>query len=233
MTAAEPTGADGARVEVVLFDIDGTLITTGGASAVAWRRAFEELYGLDADINAHTHAGMTDPEVGRVTFESVVGRPPSAPELARVMAKRLFYLTDAVAQSDGYRVMAGAERLLTDLIERGLLLGLTTGNVEAAAHIKLSRARLNRFFSFGGYGSDSTDRVELTRKALERAAVVSGGKVSPAACLVVGDTPLDVAAGHGAGIAVVGVATGSYSVAELAAAGADHAIASLEDGLPL
>ncbi len=223
----------GAPVAAVLFDIDGTLITTGGASAVAWRRAFEELYGIEADINAHSHAGMTDPEVGRVTFEAVLGRPPEGPELARVMARRLHHLSETVAESPGYRVLPGVEALLAGLIERGLLLGLTTGNVEAAAHIKLSRAGLNRFFSFGGYGSDSTDRVELTRRALERADVVSGGLVHPAGCLVVGDTPLDVAAGHGAGVPVVGVATGSYSVAELAAAGADHAIPTLEAGLPL
>ncbi|MGI8802013.1 MAG: HAD family hydrolase [Solirubrobacteraceae bacterium] len=225
--------ADPPPVEAVLFDIDGTLITTGGASAVAWRRSFEELYGLDADINAHTHAGMTDPAVGRTTFEAVLGRPPTTQELAKLMARRLHHLAETVVSSDGYRVMPGVERLLVDLIERGLLLGLTTGNVEAAAHIKLSRGRLNRFFSFGGYGSDSDDRVELTRRALERAAVVAGVPILPAACLVVGDTPLDVAAGHGAGIRVVGVATGSYSVDELEAAGADYALASLEAGLPL
>jgi phosphoglycolate phosphatase len=225
--------AGGVPVAAVLFDIDGTLITTGGASAVAWRRAFAELYGIDADINAHSHAGMTDPEVGRVTFEAVLGRSPDLAELARVMAKRLHHLTETVAESTGYRVLPGVEALLPELIERGLLLGLTTGNVEAAAHIKLSRAGLNRFFSFGGYGSDSTDRVELTRRALERVEIVSGGLVQPAGCLVVGDTPLDVAAGHGAGVPVVGVATGSYSVDELAAAGADHAIPTLEAGLPL
>jgi phosphoglycolate phosphatase-like HAD superfamily hydrolase len=128
--------------------------------------------------------------------------------------------------------MPGVELLLDDLIDRGILLGLTTGNVEAAAHIKLSRAGLNRFFSFGGYGSDSPERVELTRRALERATIVSGGLIHPDACLAVGDTPLDISAGHAAGIRVVGVATGSYSVDELAAAAADFAIPTLEAGLP-
>lgn len=220
-------------VVAVLFDIDGTLIATGGASAVAWKRSFAALYDVEADINAHTHAGMTDPVVGRVTFEAVLGRPPTAAELARLMAERLHHLSDTVVESTGYRVMPGVEALLGDLIDRGLLLGLCTGNVETAAHIKLSRARLNRFFSFGGYGSDADDRAELTRTALRRAAVVSGGLVAAAdQCLVVGDTPLDVAAGHAAGIRVVGVATGSHSVDELAAAGADAAIPTLEQGLP-
>jgi phosphoglycolate phosphatase-like HAD superfamily hydrolase len=220
-------------VAAVLFDIDGTLITTGGASAVAWRRSFLELHGVDADINAHTHAGMTDPEVGRVTFEAVLGRSPTVDELGRLMAARLHHLGDTVGESAGYRVMPGVEALLLGLISAGLLLGLCTGNVEPAAHIKLSRARLNRFFCFGGYGSDSNDRVELTRTALSRAALVAGRPVAAADCLVVGDTPLDVQAGHGAGAPVVGVATGSYSVEELVAAGADHAVATLEQGLPL
>ena len=219
-------------VEAILFDIDGTLITTGGASGVAWHQAFAELYGVEAQISVHSRAGMTDPEVGRVTFEAVIGRAPDAAELGRVMAKRLEHLSAAVAASDGYHVLPGVEPLLAALIDHGLLLGLTTGNVEAAAHIKLSRGGLNRFFSFGGYGSDSTDRVELTRTALARAAVVSGGLVGPGDCISVGDTPLDVTAGHGAGIRVVGVATGSYSVAELAGAGADWALPTLEAGLP-
>jgi phosphoglycolate phosphatase len=220
-------------IEAVLFDIDGTLITTGGAGAVAWRRAFEELYGLEADIDEFSHAGMTDPEVGRLTFSGVLGRQPKRRELASLMARRLHYLTAAVAESKRYRMLPGVEELLTRVVEDGLLAGLVTGNVEAAAHIKLSRANLNRFFSFGGYGSDSTDRVELTRCAIERAQLVSGGTLEPAECLAVGDTPLDVEAGHGAGIKVVGVASGRYSTEQLREAGADHVVATLEEGLPL
>src|SRR6185295_14305798 len=112
--------------------------------------------------------GMTDPEVGRLAFVGAVGHEPSRRELAKVMGRRLTHLADAVEESDGYKVMEGVEDLLDRLIDDGLLLGLTTGNVEGAAHIKLGRANLNRFFSFGGYGSDSTDRTELTRKAIER-----------------------------------------------------------------
>jgi phosphoglycolate phosphatase len=226
-------GSARAEIDAVLFDIDGTLITTGGAGAVAWRHAFEELHGVSADIDEFSHAGMTDPEVGRLTFTGVVGREPNARELARLMARRLAHLGEAVSESKSYRVMAGVEELLPRLVESGLLLGLVTGNVEAAAHIKLSRANLNRFFSFGGYGSDSTDRVELTKRAVERAELVSGGTLDGAECIAVGDTPRDVEAGHSAGIAVVGVASGSYSVEQLREAGADHVVATLEEGLPL
>ena len=117
--------------------------------------------------------------------------------------------------------------------EAGVLLGLVTGNIEAAAHIKLARAGLNRFFSFGGYGSDSNQRAELTRRALERGKLVSGGVLSDGSAISVGDTPRDVAAGHGAGIEVVGVATGNFSVEELRQAGANWAIPEVGSGFPV
>ncbi len=128
--------------------------------------------------------------------------------------------------------MPGIEELLERLVDDGHLLGLTTGNVEAAAHIKLARAGLNRFFSFGGYGSDSKERTELTRCALQRGRLVSGGVLTEGASISVGDTPRDVAAGHGAGIEVVGVATGNFTVEQLREAGADHVVATVEDGFP-
>ena len=223
----------GRKTEAILFDIDGTLIESGGSSDRAWHRAFEELHGADVQISKVTGKGVPDPAVGRQAFEAVLGRAPTEEEMAKLMGKRLQYLPEEVNSSDGYRVMPGVEELLERLIDDGLLLGLTTGNVEGAAHIKLARANLNRFFSFGGYGSDSDDRTELTKRALERGGVVFGKDLDRPRCFAIGDTPRDIEAGHGAGIRVTGVATGKYSVKELTEAGADAAIASLEDSLPL
>jgi phosphoglycolate phosphatase len=217
----------------VLFDIDGTLIESGGAGAASWRRAFDELYGIPADIGQYTDAGMTDPEVGRKTFEAVLGRAPERKEFTRLLERRLHYLHETVAESEGYRVLPGVERLLPELIDEGYLLGLITGNLEAAAHIKLHRAQLNRFFSFGGYGSDAADRSELTRVALGRATLVYGEPVSRDQALAVGDTPHDIEAAHAAGITCVAVGSGHFTVDQLREAGADYAIASLEEGLPL
>jgi phosphoglycolate phosphatase-like HAD superfamily hydrolase len=216
----------------VLFDIDGTILVTGGAGAVARRRAFEELYGVDADVAEHTDAGMTDPEIAAILFREVVGREGNPEERSKAIGRYLKYLPEAVAGSPGYRVMPGVEVLLDRLIDDGALLGLVTGNIEGAAHIKLARAGLNRFFSYGGYGSDSADRIEVTEAALHRAELVSGGALPEGGCISVGDTPRDIAAGHGAGIRVVGVATGSYSVDELGEAGADWAIETVESGFP-
>jgi phosphoglycolate phosphatase len=216
----------------LLFDIDGTLISTGGAGAASWRLAFDELYGIPADIGKFTDAGMTDSQVARRTFEAVVGHSPSRKELSVLLERRLNHLYETVADSTGYRVLPGVEKLLPGLLERGYLLGLVTGNGEAAAHIKLHRARLNRFFSFGGYGSDSDDRSELTKRALERAALVFGEPIQPNQCLAVGDTPLDVTAAHGAGIECVGVASGHFTVEQLREARADYVLGSLEERLP-
>jgi phosphoglycolate phosphatase-like HAD superfamily hydrolase len=221
------------RPLAVLFDIDGTLITTGGAGAVAWRHAFQDLYGIPADIGAFTDAGMTDPAVGRDTFTHTIGRPPTADELERVLEARLRHLQRAVEESEGYRVLAGVHQLLSRLAADRYLLGLTTGGIERAARIKLSRGGLNRYFAFGGYGSDSEDRTELTRIAIARAAAFQGNGLKPAHCLVVGDTPLDIVAAKGAGAVAVAVASGHYSVDELSAAGADHVVASLKEDLPL
>jgi phosphoglycolate phosphatase len=225
--------SEGGEVRAVLFDIDGTILVTGGAGGVAWQRAFEELYGVEANVAEHTDAGMTDPEIVKIIFREVVGREGSVEERARTMAAYLRHLPDTVAESPGYRLMPGIVPLLDRLIDAGMLLGLVTGNVEAAAHVKLSRGGLNRFFSFGGYGSDSPDRTEVTEAALRRGELVSGGALADGACIAVGDTPRDVKAGHGAGIRVVGVATGSYGVAQLEEAGADWSLETLEHEFPV
>jgi phosphoglycolate phosphatase len=219
--------------EGVLFDIDGTLITTGGAGAEAWRRAFEEIYDTQVDIRKVTESGMTDPDVGRTALRHVLDRDPDQRELALAMAKYMKYLAAAVEESDGYEVMPGVVLRLRQLVDDGYLVGLITGNVEAAAHIKLARGRLNRFFSFGGYGSDASDRVEVTKKALERGQLVSGGTLDMRRCMGIGDTPRDVTGAHGAGITAVAVATGNYSADQLREAGADHVLDTLEDELPL
>jgi len=220
-------------IKAVLFDIDGTLLHTGGAGAVAWQRAFLELYEVEANIEEHTHAGMTDPEIAEIVFREVLGRDGSDVERAEAIGCYLGHLAGAVSESEGYFVIPGIEELLPRLVEQGILLGVVTGNIESAAHIKLARGDLDKYFAFGGYGSDSRSRTELTRKALERGAEVSGAPLDRDQTIAIGDTPRDVKAGHGAGIHVVGVATGSYSVDELKEAGADWAIDNVAEGFPV
>jgi phosphoglycolate phosphatase len=217
----------------ILFDIDGTLISTGGASDRAWHRAFLELHGVEVNVPDYTGKGVPDPAVGLASFRGALGRKPTADEMSALMMLRQRYLAEEVESSPGYRVMPGVPELLRRLGDEGRLVGLITGNTEPAAHIKLARADLNRFFAFGGYGSDADDRVDVCRTALDRAAKVAGDGFDRVGSIAVGDTPLDVEAGHGAGIRVTAVATGEYAVEELRAAGADWTVETLEsDSLP-
>jgi len=220
-------------IKAVLWDIDGTLLKTGGAGAVAWQRAFRELWEVDANITEHTREGMTDPEIVEIIFREVIGRDGSDAEHAEAIAGYLSHLQDAVDESPGYELMPGITEILPRLAASGVLQGLITGNIEAAAHIKLSRGDLNQYFAFGGYGSDARDRTELTKRGVERGGEVAGHPLDLAATIGVGDTPRDVSACHGAGIRVVGVATGTYSVEEQRDAGADWALATVEDGFPV
>jgi phosphoglycolate phosphatase len=221
------------RTQAVLFDIDGTLISTGGASDRAWKRAFRELQGVDVDVPAVTGKGVPDPAVGRIVFQEATGRQPTEEEADALMRRRLDYLPEEVENSPGYVVKDCVIETLEELSAAEIALGLTTGNLEEAARIKLERADLNRFFSFGGFGSDSPDRTELTKKALERAERVIGGNLDLGRCFACGDTPRDVEAGHAAGIRVTGVATGEFTVQELEESRADTTITSFCEGLPL
>jgi phosphoglycolate phosphatase len=220
------------QAKLILFDIDGTLIDTGGAGARSWAWAFERQFDARVDIAEHSTAGMTDPAIGRVTFKEVMEREPTSAELTRLMASYQAVLPDYVASSEDYRVLDGVQSLLEELTDAGIALGLTTGGLEAAAHAKLGRGQLNHFFLVGGYGSDSEDRVALTRAAVERGERLLGHALDLSEVFVVGDTPLDIAAAKGVGAVSVGVASGRYDVAELEAADPDHVLASLADPFP-
>ena len=213
-----------------MFDVDGTLIATGGASDRAWHRAFSELYDVDVNVPDYTGKGVPDPTVGLQCFQGALHRDPAAEEMERLIELRQRYLAKEVESSPGYRVMPGVEALLGRLLAEERLLGLITGNTEPAAQIKLARADLNRFFAFGGFGSDADDRAGVCRAALERAEEAAGGRLDRGGSIAVGDTPRDVEAGHAAGIRVVGVATGQYEIEQLTGAGADWAVGSLADG---
>jgi phosphoglycolate phosphatase-like HAD superfamily hydrolase len=216
---------------VVLFDIDGTLIDSGGSGTRSWRAAFEKLYGVSADIGDFSAAGQTDPEVARATFRGALNRDPEQDELGNLYAQYLLSLADDIWTSAGYRVLAGAERTLVRLGEAGAMIGLVSGALEGAARTKLTPANLNRYFVFGAYGTDSPDRAELTRLAINKATLLQP-ELTPAGVYVVGDTPLDISAARAAGAVSVGVASGAYSIDQLSAAGADHVMGSLEDAFP-
>lgn len=218
---------------LILFDIDGTLVATGGAGAAAWKLAFDELHGIPADIGQFTDAGMTDPDVGRKTFEAVLHRAPTPHELSQLLQRRLEHMPETVAASTGYKVLPGVPERLRQLSRDGHLLGLVTGNIDGAAHIKLQRGDLGRWFTFGAYAGAGMDRTAIVREGIARGAAIAGHELAREEIFVVGDTPLDIDAGHAAGCVVIAVATGHYDSAALRDAGADHVLETLEEELPI
>ena len=227
------TSAGMPRTKAVLFDIDGTLIDTGGAGARSWSWAFEHLHGVPADIAKSSSAGMTDPDVATRTFEVVLGRAPSDHELARLFAWYVYRLQHEVEISEGYRVLGGVVETLIGLMDRGVMLGIVSGGLEGSARIKLERGHLNRYFPLGAFGTDSRDRHEITRVAIALVSTMHGRDIEPGEVIVVGDTPLDVDAAKAVGATSLGVASGTYSVDDLRRAGADLVLSSLQEPFPL
>jgi len=216
----------------VLFDIDETLVHTGGSGRRSWAWAFDHLHGVVADIGEHTSAGETDPQVGQETFRAVLGREPRHDEMARLYAAYLWHLSQDIWTSKGYRVLDGVDETLRRLADAGVILGLLSGAMEGAARVKMEPGKLGRYFVFGAYGSDSPDRVEVTRLAMAKAARLHGRDLPRTEVYVVGDTPRDIEAAHAANATAIGVATGHYSVPELRATKADHVLASLTEPFP-
>jgi len=219
-------------MKLLLFDVDSTLILTGGAGLHALNRAFKKLYDVDSAMQGITPHGKTDPAIIREIFEKrFPGWVVSDRELAAVLESYLEFLRDEVSQSKTYRALPGVMEILEETVQRDdVLLGLATGNVESGARIKLQRGQLNRFFTFGGFGSDSENRAALVRRAAEKAALQRGSRFNANEVFVIGDTPRDIDAGRESGFRTVGVATGPYSVEQLRDAGADLAIADFREG---
>jgi phosphoglycolate phosphatase-like HAD superfamily hydrolase len=218
-------------VKLLLFDIDQTLVNTGGAGLRALDRACQKLYGLQNAMDGVRPHGKTDPAIVREILVKLVSNPPQNGEITTVLEAYVSFLKEEVHTSPTYRVLPGIVPLLNEMTKRpDVVLGLATGNVELGARIKLERAELNSFFAFGGFGSDSEDRTELVRKAAEKAELKTGRMIPPSDVFVIGDTPLDVDAGNRAGFKTVGVGTGSYTADQLLAAGASFAVDDLALG---
>ncbi|MEM9694455.1 MAG: HAD family hydrolase [Myxococcota bacterium] len=202
------------RPTVVLYDIDGTLITTGGSGRRAMLRALAE---VGVDDAAFAFAGMTD----RLIVRQALVEGGVDDDEAAISAVIEIYLTLLVEEVDrtpteDYRVMPGVVSAVEASLERGFAVGLGTGNVEAGARIKLARVDLADRFTFGGFGSDAEDRSELIRIGAERGASALGVPRDSCRVIVVGDTPRDIEAARAIGAEVVAVATGTVPREKLA-----------------
>lgn len=217
------------RPTVVLFDIDGTLVTCGGAGRRAMERALRE--HTDEPVCDFPFGGMTDRAIVR---QALVAARVAVHDaiLERTLERYLAHLADELPRSSGYAVLAGVERALDALeAERRagaqIALGLGTGNLVRGAELKLRPADLWRRFEFGGFGSDDEDRPALLRHGERRGAAQLALDPSAVATIVIGDTPRDVQAARAIGARCVAVASGSFDRASLEREGADHVLDSL------
>lgn len=215
------------RPTVLLFDIDGTLVTTGGAGRRAMRRGLLNVFPHSNPIEFKLD-GMTDRSIVR-QYLTAIDVEATNDAIDRVLAAYLEALSDEIVQvpAERYRVYAGVREAVEHGIARGAAVGLGTGNIRAGARLKLSHVGLYDYFRFGGFGCDAEARVDLIRIGAERGAEALGLPRSECRVVVIGDTPKDVAAAHGIGAICIGVGTGSFSAAELVAAGADVAFDDL------
>lgn len=214
----------------VFFDIDGTLLYTDGAGRAALHSALEMVFGTAGPIDGYYFHGKTDPQI---VVELIGDAGVSREEIGRRLPTMWPVYLQALERELAVRRAAGRIRLLpgvTDLLaalegREDVALGLLTGNIEEAARLKLAAAGVTAVFDVGGFGSDSEDRSEIARIAVERSRD-SGG---PETFVVVGDTPEDITCAHAVNARAVAVATGRHAVAELEEAGADAVFDDLRD----
>lgn len=221
------------KKRLFLWDIDGTLLLTGGAGKAAFERIFLEIYNEPFIWGNTQPDGKTDPLIIRELFTSRLGREPAADEMNTIVTLYNRAMEEEIPRSKKFRLLPHAHETLTKLSHiAGVLMGLATGNFETSAQAKLKRAGLSHFFGFGGFGSDSDDRLTLTRIALTRGLEKCGTK--PDELYVVGDTIHDITCGLTIGAKTIAVATGQTTREKLEKAKADWVIDSLEEffGIP-
>jgi phosphoglycolate phosphatase-like HAD superfamily hydrolase len=223
-------------MRLILFDIDGTLLWTDGAGRRAIQRALQDEAGTAGPIDSYRFDGKTDPQIVRELL-ALAGHPDAGTEarIAAVCARYLTLLAEELARAPtATRLFPGVAELLAALQAHEAagraLVGLLTGNLEPGAVLKLRAAGVDPArFAVGAYGSDSRVRADLPSIAAERAARRTGRSFTGADVMIVGDTPEDVACGRPIGARTLAVATGSYDVPALRAAGAAHVFEHLGD----
>jgi phosphoglycolate phosphatase-like HAD superfamily hydrolase len=206
-------------MRVLLFDIDGTLIRSGGAGKAAMEAALQSAFGVPEVRHRVPFSGRTDPGIARELLQ-VHGIEPTTAHVNRLRDAYLAHLPDALRRIPG-TVLPGIEAALRRE-RQGAVIGLLTGNIRAGAQIKLRHYGLWDYFPFGGFADDLTDRDDVARRALVEAEAHVGRPVDPADVWVIGDTPLDVQCARAIGAKAVVVATGWHPHEELVACCPDH-----------
>jgi len=214
-------------VRLVLFDIDGTLIRTGGAGVTAFSRVSEHLYGRPGGTASLRFHGATDTGLVR-DFLQAHGVADTWQERQRFLTAYLFWLDHQLSQHAG-EVCPGVRDFLAGLrrLDQPPLIGLLTGNIRLGAELKLRAHQLWEGFRVGGFGDDHEDRAEIARAARRRGVRDLGHSLRNDEVLVIGDTPADVACGRAIGARCLAVATGGIDLPTLQSCAPDWCLADL------
>jgi phosphoglycolate phosphatase-like HAD superfamily hydrolase len=216
-----------------LFDIDGTLIDTGGAGRAAMYAGFQAEFAVAKVSDGVPFTGRTD----RAIAADLLGRhgfAASDDHVQRCLAAYLAHLPESLHRHRHGRVLPGIQQLLELLRARAdVATGLLTGNIRAGARTKLAHYRLFECFAFGAYGDDHWDRDDVARAAVGTMAAHLGRSLAPHRVCVIGDTPLDVQCARAIGARAVAVQTGWSSPEELHASKPDLLLDDLADPTPL
>ncbi len=214
--------------KLILFDIDGTLISSGGAGTRALNKSFNEIFSIPNGFKGVRMAGKTDIEI----MKEGMRRHRIDPEevLVKRMVEGYIYHLGKEINNNGRHLKPGIKEIISKLKNvDGFYLGLLTGNLEEGARIKLGPFGINPYFSFGAFGSDDEDRNSLLPIAIKKFFDIYKISLKPEETVVIGDTPRDVACSKPFGAFSVVVATGPYSFEELQNSGADLVLKDLRD----
>ncbi len=215
--------------KLILFDIDGTLLSSGRAARESVLVALERVYGWTGASDAHDFSGKTDPQILRELCEESVGKERFEADLERALETYLSELARRLSR-EAVRAKPGVPELLARLAQEArVTLALLTGNLERGARLKLEPPGFNRYFPFGAFGSDSSDRYRLPGIAVARARERSGRSFSGKSVVIVGDSVHDVACGRALGVRSVAVATGPTPGERLLAEKPDAYLESLRE----
>ncbi len=217
---------------LVLFDIDGTLIDPGGAGRRSVSNAFYQMFSIRDAFTGITMAGKTDIQIIKEGL-SVHGLPSGDGALSSIVSQYLKNLRIEI-NNKGKHVMPGVVELLNALkTTDGYWLGLLTGNIERGARIKLGAFGLNEYFAVGAFGDDNEDRNRLLPIAVEKLRKTENIDINYSDCIVIGDTPKDVQCSKPFGATSIVVSTGPYSYESLLETGADYVLRDLSYAMDL
>jgi phosphoglycolate phosphatase len=214
-------------VRLVLFDIDGTLVHTGGAGKNAFARTFAVAFDAHDGVRKVNFGGRTDVSLARELFG--IHGITASPENFQTFFDHYVFCLDHVMQQAGGGACPGVVEFIRDLqtLPDPPRLGLLTGNIRLGAEIKLRRYGLWELFETGGFADDGEDRNHIAAAALERGRRVLGKDLRPEEIIVIGDTPHDIRCGRHIGARVLAVATGGAKLEELQKHKPDWAVEDL------